>query len=196
MKFLSKNNDSKIKNLNLIYKEHDAAGNSELLEYLMEEQKYFCAYTETYFKSLDSVHVEHFNSSIKYKDDYFNYYAVLATANNYKKDEEYKDADFFKSLFFQDKKDFEKRIIYRDGFYLEINEDDIEAMDFIDFIGLNHPKIDSDRSKHIKRLKEIFEAAQYDNAKIQNYFSTYPQELSFITAIEYHFNIDLSSLYL
>jgi hypothetical protein len=195
MKFLSKNKASDVLKLNLTYKESDAEGNLELLEYLKEEQRNFCAYTESYFKNLDNVHVEHFNSALKYNDDYYNYYAVLAAANNYKKDEEYVNADFFKSLFFQDNNTLDKRISYKDGVYLENDENDMEASSFIDFIGLNHPKVESDRAKHIARLQDTFNQAKYDSDAILNYFDKYPYELCFITAIEYHLKIDLSQFY-
>ena len=52
---------------------------------LLLEQSNFCAYTEKYITGLDSVEVEHFNASIKYNDDYFNYYAVIRSANSGKR---------------------------------------------------------------------------------------------------------------
>ena len=81
MKFLSKTKDSNILKRNLKYKKNDTQNNRILKEALLQEQKNFCAYTEKYIQQLDACEVEHFNSSLKYKDDYYNYYAVLRRAN-------------------------------------------------------------------------------------------------------------------
>ncbi len=195
MKFLSKHKNSIILTAGLTYKKNASSNNAELLNHLKEEQKNFCAYTETYFKHLDTVHVEHFDSSKKYNDNYFNYYAVLGSANQYKKDGKYISASFFSSLFFQDINEFNKRIAYNNGIYYEVNETDTEAKDFIDFIGLNHPKLEKDRANHIARLKDVFNQGNYDSKAIINYFTKHKTELSFITAIENHFKINLSTLY-
>ena len=132
MKFLSKSEDSPILKRGLKYVKGD---NSELRKLLLEEQKNFCAYTEKYVEHLDSVEVEHFNSSIKKNDDYYNYYAVVRKANLYKKDEKYNGAAFFDSLFFQKNFDSRIRFVPGDLVYEEINTGDTEAIDFIDFVG-------------------------------------------------------------
>ena len=188
MKFLSKNAVSVILDKGIVYRK---GNNEELRNLLLLEQKNFCAYTEKYVENLDSVEVEHFNSSIKYKDDYYNYYAVVRKANLYKKDELYKNAPFFDSLFFQ--KDFDARIrfVAEDLVYEEINVGDTEAADFIDFIGLNYNDVYEDRKKHINRLKTIFSAIDDKIA----YFREYTTELKFITAIEGVFGVDLSEFY-
>jgi len=158
----------------------------------VKEQHNFCAYTEKYLSQLDSVEIEHFNSAIKYSDDYYNYYAVIRKANLYKKDEQYKDASFFSSLFFQ--REFDKRIRYvpEDFVYEEIDQKDVEARDFIDFVGLKHPDLTAERKKHVARLQSIFDAIPDKEA----YFRTHPNEMSFLSAIEAHFEIDLSNCYL
>ena len=196
MKFLTKSNDSAILKNNLTYKKSQTDKNRELKEELLKEQHNFCAYTEKYIQPLDATEVEHFNSSLKYNDDYFNYYAVLRKANQYKieKDNKYKDASFFKSLFFQDEKEFNKRIVYEDGFYSEIDENDREAKDLIDFLGFNHELLSNERSRCIRRLKNTFENAGYNNDEIKEYFSAHIEDLSFITAVEIEFSIDLSEL--
>jgi len=110
MKFLSKNSNSSILKNNLVYRDTNPPKNKLLKEELLKEQFNFCAYTEKYIQHLDSAEVEHFNSALKNNDNYFNYYAVLRSANQYKKDEKYKDANFFKTLFFQDNQQFKNRI--------------------------------------------------------------------------------------
>lgn len=189
MKFLSKRADSQILLQKLIYKKN--TDNSELRKFLLKEQKNFCAYTEKYVEGLDSVEIEHFNSSLKHKDNYYNYYAVVRWANQIKKDEKYKNAPFFDTLFFQNEFAARIKFIPTDLVYEEINPDDIEAIDFIDFIGLNENDLFKDRKSHINPLKDFF-IPEFD---IIGYFRKHKQELKFITAIEVEFNIDLSEFY-
>lgn len=197
MKFLSKNQDSVILKERLTYKENAAENNRRLNALLLTEQKNFCAYTEKYIESLDSVEVEHFDSTIKYNDDYYNYYAVLRKANEYKikKDKMYAGAAFFKSLFFQDAANFGQRVVYGDGVYSEKNEEDYEAKALIDFLGFNEAPLYEERLKHIKRLQEVFEAAKWDKERQMSYFRNHQRELSFITAIEQEMDIDMSEFY-
>ena len=192
MKFLSKRSDSPILLQNLTYQENRPANNKDLKEKLLKEQHDFCAYTEKYIEELDSVEVEHFNSVLKYRDDYYNYYAVIRVPNLYKKDEAYKGAEFFQTLFFQNINQFNIRIRYIDGVYEEINEGDTEAHDLIDFLGFNHPTLDTHRTRHIRRLKNLFQAANSSLEEQLNHFRQNRQELSFITAIEHELELDLT----
>lgn len=192
MKFLKKYKNSLILKSNLIYNTN-AKNNEKIKSLLLKEQKNFCAYTEKYITSIDSTEVEHFNSGIKFQDDYFNYYAVTRSANLKKKDEKYRNASFFNTLFFQDENECNERIIYSEDFlgWFYIGKDE-EANQFIDFLGLNDPDLVEIRKKHIKRLKQLFEDANYNQNNILNYFRKYPEELSYISAIEKQLNIDLS----
>jgi len=197
MRFLAKNPDSPILKQNLQYLVNNPANNKNLKMLLLEEQKNFCAYTEKYVDGLDSVEVEHFNAAKKYRDDYYNYYAVLRKANIYKKDEKYKDAPFFDSLFFQTPDEFSKRIIYVKGdfIYMKIDVNDTEAAGFIDFLGLNQKELTENRKRHIARLKVIFSLAHFNYDKGIEYFRKHKDELKFITAIEVELDIDLSEFY-
>lgn len=190
MKFLTKNRDSDIFTEGYEYRKN--VDNSALRNKLLLEQKNFCAYTEKYVQELDSVEVEHFNSSKKYADDYFNYYAVLRKPNLYKKDEAFKNHAFFESLFFQNKEEFSQRVQYCDGIYYEVDENDTEARDLIDFLGFNHASLASHRTKHVHRLKNIFKT--FSKAEISAYFSNHREELSFITALEIEFDLDFSEI--
>ena len=193
MKFLSKHTNSKILEENLVYKKNNSENNKKLKEKLLTEQKNFCAYTEKYISELDSTEVEHFNSSVKYNDDYYNYYAVIRKSNEYKikKDKTYLDNSFFSSLFFQSKKLFDERIQFMDNIYVEIKEDDQEAKDLIDFLGFNHQNLFNQRLRHIKRLKQNFKDANYSKNEYVEYFKEHKEDLSFITAIEKEFELDL-----
>ncbi|HBF88397.1 MAG TPA: hypothetical protein DDX39_07105 [Bacteroidales bacterium] len=194
MKFLSKNTNSEILSTNLKYKENAFENNRNLREKLIAEQKNFCAYTEKYLEELDSPEVEHFNSQKKYNDDYYNYYVAIRKANLYKKDEKYKNASFFTSLFFQDENEFKKRIRFADGIYYETNKKDIEAKELIDFLGFNNSELFSQRKRHSERLTKLFKAAQFNNENIIDYFKNHKQELSFITVLEYELQMNLSQL--
>ena len=192
MKFLSKSADSPILLTGLVYLENRHANNTKLRAELAKEQKNFCAYTEKYITEIDSTAVDHFNSSIKYNDDYFNYYTALVWANNAKRDEKYKGASFFDNRFFQNYDVLKSRIKYDDGKYKAIIDNDIEANDFIDFLGFNHNDLYIYRQRHIKRLKNAL--AGLSNNEIVEYLKGDTEQLSFITAIEAEFGIDLSSL--
>lgn len=198
MKFLGKNPDSKILQEELTYKRGQTVNNKRIKELLLEEQKNFCAYTEKYLQGLDSSEVEHFDSSVKYSDDYYNYYAVTRAANQYKKDEDYIGSSFFKTLFFHDAEGLSSRIKYikEEGVYEEVDESDQEAIDFIDFLGFNHPVLFEQRRRHIKRLKRNFKDAGYDDNDCLQYFRDYNEDLNFITAIESELRLDLSEFYL
>lgn len=199
MKFLTKDSGSDILASGMTYQKNKAENNRLLREKLLIEQHQFCAYTEKYIEELDSVEVEHFDSSKKYADDYFNYYAVLRWANNQKADEKYqkKGASFFTTLFFHDRVKFEQRVQYdaADMVYEEIDDTDIEAEELIDFLGFNHPNLFEQRRKHINRLKSIFKEAGFTEVQVLDYLQRHPEELSFITAIEAEFGIDLSAHY-
>jgi hypothetical protein len=194
MKFLTKHSNSAILQKNLVYRETNPPKNKLLKDELLKEQFNFCAYTEKYIQELDSSEVEHFNSSIKNRDDYYNYYAVIRNANLYKLDEKYIDANFFKTLFFQDYSQFQKRVKFEKGFYIEANEKDNEAKDLIDFLGFNHPELFKQRHRHLKRLRRTFEDAKYTKSQCFEYFKEHKEDLSFITAIEYEFDMKLDKL--
>lgn len=198
MKFFGKNPDSKILKEGLVYKKNSAANNSKIKEILIEEQYNFCAYTEKYFDKLDSIDVEHFDSNIKGKDDYYNYYAVLHKPNLiFKKDEKYKNASFVNSKFFQDETQLKKRIEYIQGEYVfeETETSDFEARDFIDFLGINNPDLVMYRKNHCNRLKETFKAACYTESEILRYFNEHKNELNFITVLENELGIVLKEIY-
>ena len=192
MKFLVKYSASEILIEDLKYK--SGIDNSRLRFKLLEEQKNFCAYTEKYITKIDSTEVEHFNPLIKDNDNYYNYYTTLRYANEQKisKYNLYKDSSFFKSLFFQDKTILDKRIYYEDFEYLLADKTDKEADDFVRFLGLNDDYLYDERMNHIDRLKSTI--ADFTDEQKLAYFKKYKNDLSFPTAIEYAFKIDLSEI--
>lgn len=189
MKFLAKNINSDIYTNELTYK--SGADNSFLKLKLLNEQQNFCAYTEKYIQSNDSTEVEHFNPSKKDADNYFNYYTTLRSANERKisKYNIYKDAAFFNDLFFQDAETFKSRVVYSDFEYIPVNDADKDAKDFIDYLGFNDDYLYSERIRHVERLRVTLETFT-DEQKIQ-YFRKFKSDLSYITAIEAAFNLEL-----
>jgi hypothetical protein len=193
MKFLPKNPKSDILKENLTYQQNRAENNRNLLVRLLAEQQNFCAYSEKYIEDLDSVEVEHFDASKKYADDYYNYYAVLRKINAQKRDEAFRGNSFFKTLFFQNQTELDKRIRYikEDGVFETINIADTEAQDLIEFLGMNDDKLYRQRKNHLHRLHDIKNDAKYDTAQFQEYLKKHLKELSFITALEHEFNLHL-----
>jgi hypothetical protein len=194
MKFLVKKPDSKIIQAGIVYRVK--GDNTNLRNLLIEEQNNYCAYTEKYLQPLDQVDVEHFDSSKKgtVADDYYNYYAVITTANKYKKNKDYIGATFLLNRFYQDSGELNKRIGFSNNIFFEKDDNDSEARDFIDFLGLNHPKLSDERSKHVQRMKDHFSASGYTIEKIKEYFLKYKSELSFITALNIEFSYDFTGL--
>lgn len=196
MKFLGKKTSSQVLCRGLTYKKGRYDNNRLINKLLLTEQKNFCAYTEKYLQELDSSEVEHFDSSKKYSDDYYNYYAVIRKANLYKKDEQYVGASFFTSLFFQNDTNFNERVRYsKGGIYEETDESDQEAIDLIDFLGFNDPNLYKQRKRHIARLKRNFNDASYNVNKRIQYFREHKEDLSFVTAIEVELGLNLSEFY-
>jgi len=196
MKFLTKHSDSTILQEKLVYRNTNPLINKQLKEKLLAEQHHFCAYTEKYIQELDASEVEHFNPALKNNDNYYNYYAVIRNANLYKKDEKYVNAAFFKSLFFQKAGELQKRIKFENGIYIETDKKDQESIDLIDYLGFNHHDLCMQRKRHLNRLAKNFEDAKYSKNQCIEYFKEHREDLSFITAIEVKFQIDLSELLL
>ena len=193
MKFLTKIPDSQIRVDDLTYQK--GVSNSELRLRLLDEQKNFCAYTEKYIEpGIDTSEVEHFNPSLKYNDDYFNYYTTLRSANERKirKYKEYQNALFFATRFFQNNEDFKTRIRYEDFVYEPITEEDQDAKDLIDYLGFNDDYLFTARINHIKRLQETIGSFSLQE-KIE-YFTRNKSDLSYITAIEKELDINLSEI--
>jgi len=202
MKFLSKRNDSEILREGLVYKEGNTLNNRRLAERLLAEQHNFCAYTEYYYDpARDSLDVEHFDAELKGNDEnYYNYYAVLHKSNQQKYVREiapdFVRTEFFATRFFQDSEQFNARIQFVDNLYEEVNENDLDALNFIEYIGLNAHTLTESRASHVMLLREIFADARYETEEAKlTFFRNYPQNLNFITAIELGLGIDLSEFY-
>jgi hypothetical protein len=121
----------------------------------------------------------------------------LRKPNLYKKDEAYQGASFFANRFFQNSQALNLRIRYAVGDYVfeEVNEEDEEARDFIDFLGLNYHDLVEARKRHVNRLADIFRLTSFSDSEIVEYFQRNKSELSFITVLENELQINLSEFY-
>lgn len=189
MKFLQKSTQSEVLSRNLQYKE--GGDNRELRELLLKEQHWFCAYTEIFCTKIDQFHTEHFiPSSQGGSNEYRNLYAVTPWANHQKLRKRYEG-----TLFFQDRLKLKSRIKYVNGLYAEIDATDLEAKALIDYLGLNHSDLLYERAAHVESLKDLFvDNNHWTPERIKRYLQKHPKYLSFPTAIEAEFNIDLTDL--
>lgn len=201
MKFLPKRTTSAVLTQSLRYKKGQTTNNRNLLDLLLAEQKGFCAYTEeVLLENTLCPEVEHFNANLKYNDNYYNYYVVSSYINQQKakKDKKgtYKEALFFESLFFHSSDVLLNRIKYEDGIFQERALGDMEAKQFIDYVGLNDPIVKKKRDNTVRRLKNTI--ASFTKQQMVSYFKQEilqeKEAISFITAIEHEFNIDLSDI--
>lgn len=200
MKFLAKSTDSAACKSGLVYAKGRSSQNKALRKALIDEQYGFCANTEKWLEPLDSVEVEHMEQSIKYHDDCMNWYAALREANLYKKDKQYKGAIFFASRFYQDQQEWNERVEYQRGIdeqcgiYVRKDLEDQEAKDFLDFLGVNDPRLALQRQKRIAFLKDQLQDLDWPIEKLMEWLGKNPEFLSFPTAIEAEFRIDLTPI--
>lgn len=87
---------------------------------------------------------------------------------------------------------FSDRINYESGIYYAVNENDTEAEHLIKYLGFNKDELVKQRLYHLERLKFLYENVDKNIEDFKNYLKNHNQELSFITAIEIEFQLDLS----
>ena len=153
---------------------------------LLAEQKGFCAYSERHKKETDEVHIEHFDPRKKNTvcDNYWNWYAVLAWCNHHKphRIEEYEP------LACPYESNLPERIGYRDGEFVPLAFDDIEARNLIEFLGWNSRELFDDRARHIEHLRWVQEELASDEKFIE-YLNRNADQLDFFTAIRAEFGV-------
>ncbi|MGG9963768.1 hypothetical protein [Ferruginibacter sp. SUN106] len=199
MKFLTKTDQSQIFIDNLVYRSGNTRANQNLRNLLLKEQCGFCAYTEEYLiESTLCPEVEHFDPSKKNNaDNYYNYYVVSRFANQRKmkvdRTKKYNGASFFVNLFFQNITKLYEKIEYKEGVYVEKDGEDKEAKEFIEYMGFNEDVILKKRNNAIRRLKNTI--GNFSQEEKIEYLKLEDKDiLSFPTAIEYEFKIDLSEI--
>jgi hypothetical protein len=177
MKRIVKTDNSQVVSDNIQYVPGNAINNRKLKEILLQEQLNFCAYTE--FRTDDEEYdVEHFNPTIKNKDDYYNWYAVLHSVNNHKSEK------WVQPVLEPTSEDLEERIWYSNGYY-KFNADDLHAYNLVEeLIDLNNERWVKRRSEYINRMKLIS-----NKFNLFEYFQGHPSEVQFRRALETELNI-------
>ncbi len=187
MKRVVKNNNSRIVIDKLNYVVN--GNNTTLRDILFEEQKGFCAYTETFLGRSDKKDIDHFDPTLKgiAADNYNNWFLVKSQWNSEKSNKWLN----FQPVLHPTAIDFENRIVYNNGDYTLSSPKDIEAKNLISLIKLDDPDLASERKNYIKRTK--IEIKDYGNAK--EYFefrlSIDINSIQFIRAIKEEFGIDI-----
>lgn len=149
-------------------------------EALVDLQHGFCAYSERYLKPLDSVEVEHFDPRKKgtASDSISNWHAVLRWMNAHKA----RKIDPFLPL--PELSDLASgRIRYDRGEFV-CADDDIEARNLIEFLGVNRPEVFDERSKHVQRIKRVRELCERCGDDFHALLRESPEDLSFASALE------------
>lgn len=163
---------------------------SSIREVLLIEQKYLCAYTETYLAGrTDSKDIEHFNPTLKNtkNDSYQNWFLVKHQWNSEKSDK----WDKFQPILHPTVTDFEDRIIYRDGTYI-YRPDDVEAKNLVKLLQLDDRKLVEERRLYIKnRRKSISERDISPENYFRHLLQNEPNRVYFIRAIEEEFRITI-----
>lgn len=82
------------------------------------------------------------------------------------------------------------RICYEAGQFVEANRDDIEAKNLIRYLGWNGPELAQDRSRHVRRVRELRSFFATDR-EFLDYLCDDPMSKSFITALEAEMDISI-----
>jgi hypothetical protein len=189
MQYLSKPIDSKIVTEKLTYSTKVKKDKIRVL--LIQEQSEFCAYSEVYIRSVDEVHIEHFDPRLKntVNDNYQNWYGVLAKMNTNRP----KKIEPYLPILHPSSDDLFKRIFYKDGIYQPFNLDDMEANNLIKFIDLNKQEVLEYREKHLKRIRNLKDLCGDDEIFLEELREN-KDNLSFATALKHELGIDVSKL--
>lgn len=187
MRFLAKRPDAHALALTYAPKGHNEA----VRDALVADQHGFCAYSEARFDELATVAVEHFDHTLKGRDDATNWYAVHQLVNQRKRrrEKEYAESPFFETRFFQVPGALQARVRFLP------DENVFEEIDPTDgFLGFNDPEVSTVRGRHVRRLKDLFQLAELDAAGRIAWLRDHPEDLSFPTALAATLDLDLDAL--
>lgn len=189
MKRIIKNPASKVIADNIYYKK---GNNKTLRDILLNEQKWFCAYTEEYIGQNDAVDIEHFNPNLKYQieDSYQNWFMIKHKPNNLKR------RNWIEPILHPTSFDFENRLIYSEGYFLH-KPDDLETKNLILLLNLNDEIFVKNRKKYIERRREMIRYRGFEGHEL-NYFrdliNTEIELVKYLRAIQEEFKIDIWSM--
>jgi uncharacterized protein (TIGR02646 family) len=157
--------------------------NSKLAKALRDEQNNICAYTETYLGRSDKKDIEHFNPTLKgtEADNYQNWFLVKAQWNS----EKATKWVAFQPILHPTADDFEQRIIYLDGEYIETSANDEEASHLIKLLKLDDPELAIERLSYLENIRETLEfSGKTPQQYIDDLLRTRPNLVYFIRALE------------
>ena len=189
MQYLSKLTDSKIVTEKLTY--NNASQRGKIRAILIQEQSEFCAYSEVYIRSVDEVHIEHFDPRLKNttEDNYRNWYGVLAKMNTNRP----KKIEPYLPILHPSSEDLFKRVFYKDGIYQPFDLDDLEANNLIKFLDLNKQEILEYREKHLKRIRNLRVLCGDEHLFLETLKES-KDNLSFATALKHELGIDVAKM--
>jgi hypothetical protein len=191
MRRVIKNLDSEILKKGLTYNVN--GNNSNLSKELLNEQKGFCAYTETYLGRTDKKEIDHFDPNLKGKqdDNYQNWFLIKAQWNSEKSSKWEK----YQPVLHPTESDFDERIVYSNGDYLLAKSDDIQAKNLIALLKLDDADLASERKKYIIRKRDEIQqyglsAKEFFELSIENDLNS----IKFLRAIQQEFNVDVYNM--
>lgn len=156
---------------------------------LMEDQKGLCAYTEAKldFFTVDE-HNDHFNPNLKDKeqDGYHNWFLTLAKTNKFKSD----NWNEFQPLYHPSIDSIEDYIKYEKTTGKFEGQGDTKAVNLIELLGLNLPKLVKQRNETIKKLYRI-KSNLCPQDFIKECREKYIDSIQFYSAIKAHFSEEL-----
>lgn len=187
MRFLRKSPCSKIIRDSLRYRRKYTKNNNVLKAELSREQYGYCAYTEKYLMPMDSVDVEHFDSSLKgtLDDHYRNWYAVIHKVNQKKGSKSVED---FQPMLAPDSDELMERIQFKDNLFMPVNPDDNAVKNLISYIGANNDVVVEQRAAHLSRLRAMRDCLE--GPLFFELLRSSPENTSFLSAVIVEFDLD------
>ncbi|MBK0370982.1 HNH endonuclease domain-containing protein [Flavobacterium agrisoli] len=165
--------------------------NSNLRKILFNEQKGFCAYTETYLGRTDQKDIDHFNPSKDFIDrnKYLNLFLCKSQWNKEKSDK----WNEFQPVLSPYNNDFETKIIYNNELNLfeAYNENDKEVFNLVKLLKLDDYDLSVERKKYISLCKELITYYESPTIYFQKVIEKSLTELKFIRSLEIEFGIDI-----
>lgn len=161
-----------------------------IINLLLREQGFLCAYTEVRVTATYAKDVEHFNPNLKetVEDGYENWFAVSHLWNQ-KKGTKW---DGLQPMLHPTDEDLESRIKYKEGNYFYL-PDDIAARNLIELVGLDNDELIKERSRYAKKLKKLLRKLG-GKEELLEYLLEFPEEICFRRVLEaelgFHFTIE------
>ncbi|SFN74766.1 HNH endonuclease [Chitinophaga sp. YR627] len=190
MRKANKTEDSGILADDLKYIPNNSTHNKKLKDYLLQEQKSYCAYTDEYIGRADASDIDHFNPNLKNTegDSYTNWFLIKNQWNKEKGNKWEK----FQPVLHPTSEDFEERIAYHQGDYFAKNGNDIEASNLVSLLKLDDLLLAEKRKKYINRKRSDMEAyGEAADVFFANLINDDNCQVSYVRAIKEEFGVDV-----